>query len=65
MIKLMYTGRYRCMHTGHASTVCCTAAGFGEVELNDQQIQTETVQPMEAHVETGNVTQQQGVYATA
>ena len=56
---------HSCMHTGHASTVCFTAAGLGEVELNDQQIQTETVQLAEPHVETGNVTQQQGVYATA
>ena len=61
----MHTGRYSCMHTGHASTVCCTTASFGEVELNDQQIQTETVQLAEPHVETVNVTQQQGVYATA
>ena len=29
--------------------------------MNDQQIQTETVEPIE-HVETGNMTQQQGVY---
>ena len=50
------------MHTGYASTVCFTAAGFREVEMNDQQIQTETVEPIEPHVETGNMTQQQGVY---
>ena len=56
---------HSCMHTGHVSTVCFTAAGFGEVELNDQQIQTETVRLAEPHVETDNVTQQQGVYATA
>ena len=60
MIKQMH----RCMHTGYASTVCFTAAGFREVEMNDQQIQTETVEPIE-HVETENMTQQQGVYATA
>ena len=53
------------MHTGHAATVCSTAAGFREVEMNDQQIQTETVEPLEPHVETGNMTQQQGVHATA
>ena len=51
------------MHTGYASTVCFTAAGFHEVEMNDQQIQTETVEPIE-HVKTGNMTQQQGVYVT-
>ena len=45
--------------------LCFTAAGFGEIELNNQQIHTGTVQPMEAHIETGNVTQQQGVYVTA
>ena len=27
--------------------------------MNDQQIQTETVEPIEPHVETGNMTQQQ------
>ena len=32
--------------------------------MNDQQIQTEIVEPIE-HVESGNMTQQQGVYATA
>ena len=53
------------MHIGYASTDCFTAAGFREVEINDQQIQTETVEPMEPHVETGNMTQQQGVYAAA
>ena len=30
--------------------------------MNDQQIQTETVESMEPHTETENVTQQQGVY---
>ena len=53
------------MYATCASTFCCTAAGFGEVEMNDQQIQTETVQPAEPHVETDNVTQQQGVSTTA
>ena len=53
------------MHTGYASTVCFTAAGSREVEMNDQKIQTETLEPMEPHVETRNMTQQQGVYATA
>ena len=47
------------MHTGYASTLCFTAAGFREVEMNDQQIQTETVESIE-HVETRNMTQQQG-----
>ena len=32
------------------------------MEVKDQQIQTETVESMEPHVETGNMTQQQGVY---
>ena len=49
----------------YVSTVCFTAAGFRETEMNDQQIQTETVEPMEPHVETGNMTEQQGVHATA
>ena len=48
----------------YVSIVCFTAAGFREVEMNDQQIQTETVESMEPHVETGNMTPQQGVYAT-
>ena len=49
----------------HPLFVSLHAAGFHEVEMNNQQIQTETVEPMEPHVETGNMTQQQGVYATA
>ena len=48
------------MHTGYQVTVCFTAASFREVEMNDQQIQTEAVEPMEPHVETRNMTQQQG-----
>ena len=50
------------MHTGYASTVCFAAAGFRGVEMNDQQIQTETVVSMEPHVKIENVTPQQCVY---
>ena len=56
---------HRCIQDMHPLFVSLHAAGFREVEMNNQQIQTETVEPMEPHVETGNMTQQQGVYATA
>ena len=42
-------------------TVCFIAAGLALVEMKNQQIQTETVQPME---QTGNLTQQEDVYTT-
>ena len=40
-------------------TVCFIAAGLAMVEMKNQQIQTETIQPME---QTGNMTQQEVVY---
>ena len=41
-----------------------TAVGFDKVELKDKQIQTETMESMELHVEAENMTDQQGVYTT-
>ena len=49
------------MHAG-LLTVCFIAAGLAMVEMKNQQIQTETVEPME---QTGNLTQQEGIYTTA
>ena len=49
------------MHAGHA---CFAAAGFDTVEMKDQQIQTETVEPVKPHVQAGSTTEPQGVYTT-
>ena len=51
------------MHAGPL-TVCFIAGGLAMVEMNNQQgqqVQTETVEPME---QTGKITQQEGVYTT-
>ena len=49
------------MHAGH---VCFTVADFHTVEMKDQQIQTETVEPVKPHVQAGSTTEPQGVYTT-
>ena len=48
----------------HAGEVCFTAAGFDNVEMKDQQIQTETVEPVKPHVHEESTTEPQGVYTT-
>ena len=49
----------------HAGYVCFSAACFDNVEMKDQQIQTETMEPLKSHVQEENTTEPQGVYTTA
>ena len=49
------------MHGGH---VCFTKAGFDNIEMKDQQIQKETVEPVKPHVQAERTTEPQGVYTT-
>ena len=48
----------------HAGLVCSSAAGFDTVEMKDQKIQMETVEPVKPHVQAGSMTEPQGVYTT-
>ena len=48
----------------HAGHVFFTAAGFDTVEMKDQQIQKETVEPVKPHVQAERTTEPQGVYTT-
>ena len=49
------------MDAGH---VCFTMAGFDTVEIKDQQIQMEALEPLKPHVQAENTTEPQGVYTT-
>ena len=56
-----YCNMVRWCSAGH---VCSTTAGFDTVEMKDQQIQTETVEPVKPHVQAENTTEPEGVYTT-